>query len=125
MATFNQFAGMVKNTSPVCTVYIDPDVYFKDENTGIEQHGCSVTLTWYNADSEISITSPFSKINYPMGRGRYNIESLELDNSPEDLDYYFRNDEMSPEEGKVLQGMMREALVNYDFLNNGYTIEHD
>lgn len=125
MATFRQFAGMVRNTSPVCTVYIDPDVYFEEENTGIEQRGCSVTLTWYNADSEISITSPFSKINHPMGRGRYNIESLELDDSPEDLDYYFHNGETSPEEEKVLQGMMREVLVNYDFLNNGYVIEHD
>ena len=60
-----------------------------------------------------------------MGGRKYNIESIELDDSPEDLDYYFRNDEMSLDEEKILQEKMREALVNYDFLNNGYTIEHD
>lgn len=125
MAKFNQLKAMVKNTSPVCTVYIDPDVYFKDESTGVERRGCVVTLTWYNADCEVSVTSPFSTINPPMGGRKYNIESLELDDSPEDLDYYFRDDEMSLEEGKILQEMMREVLVNYDFLNNGYTIEHD
>lgn len=123
MATFNQFAEMVRNVSPVCLVYIDPDVYFKDG--GIERRGCAVTLTWYKANCEMSITSPFSVINPPMGGRKYNIESLELDDSPEDLDYYFRDDEMSLEEEKVLQEMLRDALVNYDFLNNGYTIEHD
>nr|DAY21699.1 MAG TPA: hypothetical protein [Caudoviricetes sp.] len=123
MTTFNQFAEMVRNVSPVCLVYIDPDVYFKDG--GIERRGCAVTLTWYKENCEMSITSPFSVINPPMSGRKYNIESLELDDSPEDLDYYFRDDEMSLEEEKVLQAMMREALINYDFLNNGYTIEHD
>lgn len=62
MKTIEKLIDLVENTKPKCTLGIDTEVYFKDEDGVIESYGCELTLCWYNQDYELMVTAPYCTI---------------------------------------------------------------
>ena len=60
MKTIEKLIDLVEKTKPKCTLGIDTEVYFKDEDGVIESYGCELTLCWYNQDYELMVTAPFA-----------------------------------------------------------------
>lgn len=44
MKTIEKLIDLVEKTKPKCTLGIDTEVYFKDEDGVIESYGCELTL---------------------------------------------------------------------------------
>ena len=62
MKTIEKLIDLVEKTKPKCTLGIDTEVYFKDEDGVIESYGCELTLCWYNQDYELMVTAPYCTI---------------------------------------------------------------
>lgn len=123
MKTIEKLIDLVEKTKPKCTLGIDTEVYFKDEDGVIESYGCELTLCWYNQDYELMVTAPYCAICPPY-KNSYDIETFEFGGSVFDCQYYTNINTLTPAEEELLQEVMKTKLYCYDLEQNGYTIEH-
>ena len=123
MDTIEKLIDLIEKTKPKCTLGIDTEVYFKDEDGVIESYGCELTLCWYNQDYELMVTAPYCTICPPY-KNYYDIETFEFGGSVLDCQYYININTLTPAEEELLQEVMKTKLYCYDLEQNGYTIEH-
>lgn len=122
METIEKLIDLVENTKPKCTLGIDPDVYFKDEDGVIESYGCELTLCWYNQEHELMVTAPYCTI-CPLYKNSYDIETFAFGGSVLDCQYHININTLTPAEEELLQAVMKTKLYCYDLEQNGCTID--
>jgi hypothetical protein len=123
MKTIEKLIDLVENTKPKCTLGIDTEVYFKDEDGVIESYGCELTLCWFNQDYEVSITAPYCTISPPYKR-TYDLETFEFGSTPLDCACYTNGQHLSPDEEELIETVMRDRLYRYVPTQDGCVIEH-
>jgi len=125
MENIEKLIDLVENTAPKCTLGIDTEVYFKDDDGVIDSYACQLELCWYNQSCEVAITAPYCTISPPYDN-RYDIETVVIDGTSADWEYWFSVTGLSSEEEDELKDLMESRLCTYDLKsdNVAVNIEH-
>ena len=124
METIALLIDLVQNTKPKCTIAVNTASGYEDETGVPVEHGCEVSLTWYDGDYQLTVTAPICTINIPKDGKGYDIDTLCFGGTPADWDYWFNVAGLSTDEEIALQDLMESKLLGYDFKQHGYVIEH-
>ena len=98
-----------------------------EDETGVPvEHGCEVSLSWYDKDYQLTVTAPLCQIGIPEDGKGYNIDTLYWGGTSYDWDYYINVAGLSEDEEIALHDMMDDKMAWYDPKRSGYelNIEH-
>ena len=126
MQTIDLLIDLIENTRPKCTISVNTASEYEDETGVPVEHGCEVSLTWYDGDYQLTVTAPLCQIGIPEDGKGYNIDTLYWGGTSYDWDYYINVAGLSEAEEIALQDLMDDKLAWYDPKRSGYelNIEH-
>lgn len=126
METIDLLINLVQNTKPKCTIAVNTASEYEDETGAPVEHGCEVSLTWYDMAYQLTVTAPLCRIGIPEDGKGYNIDTLYWGGTSSDWDYYINVAGLSEDEEIALQDLMDDKMAWYDPKRSGYelNIEH-